>query len=91
MKLTDDKKMAHSNTRSSHHETTEGLKKSKGKVYLLLLGLCTQVLVDKMKQDTIWVMVTELFNLILLFMYISRFLGMDRPSPNLAHVLANTT
>jgi hypothetical protein len=35
MKLMDDKKMVHSNARHSHPETTEGLKKSRGKVYLL--------------------------------------------------------
>jgi hypothetical protein len=52
MKLMDDEKMAHSNAWRSHCETTEGLKESRGKVNLLLLGQCTQVLVDKMKQDT---------------------------------------
>jgi hypothetical protein len=67
MKLMDNKKMAHSNTWRSHCETTEGLKKSIGKVYLLLLGQCTQVLVDKMKQDTTWLRVSELFDQILLF------------------------
>jgi hypothetical protein len=56
MKLIDNKKTAHSNTWCSHRETTEGLKKSRGKVYLLLLGQCTEVMVDKMKQDTTWVM-----------------------------------
>jgi hypothetical protein len=49
MKLMDNKKMAQSNAWHSHRETTEGLKKSRGKVYLLLLGQCNQVLVDKMK------------------------------------------
>jgi hypothetical protein len=65
--------MAHSNAWHSHCETTEGLKKSRGKVYLLLLGQCTQVLVDKMKQDTTWVMVSELFDPILLFKLIKKF------------------
>jgi hypothetical protein len=41
MKLTDDKKMAHSNEWCSHCETTEGLKKSREKVHSLLLGQCT--------------------------------------------------
>ncbi len=45
MKLMDEEKMAHNNAWRSYHETTEGLKKSRGKVYLLLLGQCTQVLV----------------------------------------------
>jgi hypothetical protein len=72
MKLTDDKKMAHSKEWRSHCETTEGLKKNRGKVYLLLLGQCTQVLVNKMKQDTTWVMVSELFGSILLFKLIKK-------------------
>jgi hypothetical protein len=73
MKLTDNKKMAHSNAWHSHRETTDGLKKSRGKVYLLLLGQCNQVLVDKMKHDTIWVTVSELFDPILLFKLIEKF------------------
>ncbi len=52
MKLTNNKKMAHSKAWHNHCETTEGLKMSRGKVYLLLLGQCTQMLVDRMKQDT---------------------------------------
>jgi hypothetical protein len=73
MKLMDDKKIAPSNVWHSNHETTVGLKKSRGKVYLLLLGQCTQVLVKKMKQDTTWVTVSELFYPILLFKLIKKF------------------
>jgi hypothetical protein len=73
MKLMDNEKMAHSNAWCSHHETTEGLKKSRGKVNLLLLGQCTQVLVDKMKQDTTLVTVSELFDPILPFKLIKNF------------------
>jgi hypothetical protein len=54
-------------------ETTKGLKKSRRKVYLLLLGQCTQVLVDKMEQDTTWVMVSESFDPILLLKLIEKF------------------
>jgi hypothetical protein len=42
MKLTKDEKIAHANARRTHRETTESLKKSRGKVYSLLLGQCTQ-------------------------------------------------
>jgi hypothetical protein len=73
MKLMNDKKMAHSNAWRCHHEMTEGLKKSRGKVYLLIRGQCTQMLVDKMKQDTTWVRVSELFDPILLFKLIKKF------------------
>ncbi len=38
-----------------------------------MLGQCTQVLVDKMKQDTTWVMVSKLFDPILLFKHIKEF------------------
>jgi hypothetical protein len=42
-------------------------------MYLLLLGQCTQVLVDKMKQDTTCVMVSDLLDPILLFKLIKKF------------------
>jgi hypothetical protein len=75
MKLTDKEKMAHSNSWHSHCETTDGLKKSRGKVYLLLLGQCTKVLVDKMKQVQPWVMVSKSFDPILLFKLIQNFVS----------------
>ncbi len=50
MKLTKDEKISHSNAWRTHRETTESLKRSRGKVYSLLIGQCTQVLIDKMKQ-----------------------------------------
>jgi hypothetical protein len=54
MKLTNNEKTAHSNAWCTHHESSNSLKKSRGKIYSLLLGQCTQVLVDKMKQDADW-------------------------------------
>ncbi len=73
MKLTDDEKTAHSNTWRTHQETTESLNKSRGKTYSLLLGQCTQVLVDKMKHDTDWVTISESVNPTLLFKLIKKF------------------
>jgi hypothetical protein len=58
MKLTDDEQTAHINARRTHRETTESLMK---KIYSLQLGQCTQVLVDKMKQDTDWVSICDSF------------------------------
>jgi hypothetical protein len=52
MKLTKDEKTSHSNVWRSHCESSNSPKKSRGKIYSLLLGKCTQVLVDKMQQDT---------------------------------------
>ncbi len=73
MKLTDNAKIAHSNAWHTHQETTESLKKSRGRVYSLLLGQCTQVLVDKMKQDANWVTISESFDPSLLFKLIKKF------------------
>jgi hypothetical protein len=73
MKLTEDERISHSNAWRTHREATEGLKKSRGKVYSLLLGLCTQVLIDKMKQDADWVAISESFDPILLFKLIEKF------------------
>jgi hypothetical protein len=41
MRLTDHDKISHSNAWRNHPEITESLKKSRGKVYSLLLGQCT--------------------------------------------------
>ncbi len=73
MKLTDDKKMAHNNAWQSHRKVTAGLKKSHGKIYSLLLGQCTQVLIDKMKQDVDWVTISDSFDPIALFKLIKKF------------------
>ncbi len=73
MKLTKDEKISHSNAWRTHRETTESLKKSRGKVYSLLLGQCTQVLIDKMKQDADWVAISKAFDPILLFKLIEKF------------------
>jgi hypothetical protein len=43
MKLTDNEKTAHSNAWHSHCESSNSLKKSRGKIYTLLLGQWTQV------------------------------------------------
>jgi hypothetical protein len=53
MKLMEDEKIFHSNVWRTHHKITDGLEKSHGKISSLLFMQCTQVLIDKMKQDTI--------------------------------------
>jgi hypothetical protein len=73
MKLTEDKKMLHSNTWCTHREIIDGPKKSHGKIYSLLLGQSTQVLIDKVKQDANWGMVSDLFDPIALFRLIEKF------------------
>jgi hypothetical protein len=73
MKLTDNEQTAHSNAWRTHRETPENLKKSRSKIYSLLLGQCTQVLVDKMMQDTDWVSISDSFDPHLLFKLIEKF------------------
>jgi hypothetical protein len=73
MKLTDNEKTAHSNAWHSHCESSNRLKKSRGKIYSLLLRQCTQVLVDKMKQYADWVKISGLFDPTLLFQLIKKF------------------
>jgi hypothetical protein len=72
MKLTDDEKMAHNNAWLSHREVMDGPKKSRGKIFSLLLGQCTQVLIDKMKQDVDWGTISDSFDPIALFMLIEK-------------------
>jgi hypothetical protein len=73
MKLTNDEKTAHSNAWRSHRNLSNSLKNSRRKIYSLLLGQCTQVLVDKMKQDADWVKISGLFDPTLLFKLIKKF------------------
>ncbi len=74
MKLTKDEKISHSSDWRTHRKTNESLKKSRGKIYTLLFGQCTQVLVDKMKQNVDWVAISESFDPILLFKLIEKFI-----------------
>ena len=73
MKLTDDEKTTHSNAWRTHRELTDLLKTSRGKVYSLLLGQFTQVLINKMKQDNDWVTISTSFNPSLLLKLIEKF------------------
>ena len=52
---------------------TNLVKTSWGKVYSLLLGQCTQVLVDKMEQDNNWVAISTLFNPSIMLKLIKKF------------------
>jgi hypothetical protein len=73
MKLKEDKKMSHSNACCTQRELTNGLKKSRGKIYYLLLRQCTQVLINKMKQNAIWGTVSDSFDPIVIFKLIEKF------------------
>ena len=59
MKTTADEGMAFSNSWCTYRERTDRLVRSRGKVYSLVLGQCTTVLLDKMKQDADWQVVSD--------------------------------
>jgi hypothetical protein len=59
---TADEGMAFSNSWRTYHERTDRLVRSRGKVYSLVLGQCTTVLLDEMKQDADWQVVSESCN-----------------------------
>jgi hypothetical protein len=54
VKTTADEGMAFSNAWRTYHERTDCLVRTQGKVYSLVLGQCTTILLNKMKQDTDW-------------------------------------
>jgi len=49
-----DEGMAFSNSWCTYCERTDRLVRSRDKIYSLVLGQCTTVLLDKMKQDADW-------------------------------------
>jgi hypothetical protein len=54
MELTEDEKIARGDAWHIHCKRDARLKNSRVQVYSLVLGQCTQVLVDKMRQDDDW-------------------------------------
>jgi hypothetical protein len=73
MHHTKNEKTSHSNAWRSHLKSSDSLKKSRGKIYSLLIRQCTQVLVDKMKQDTDWVTTSASFDPISFLKLIKKF------------------
>ena len=58
MQLTDSEKTQHSNEWRTFRERNANLAKHWGQTYSLILGQCSQLLKDKMKQDTDWPVVS---------------------------------
>ena len=54
--------IAFSNSWRTYRERTDRLVRSRGKVYSLVLGQCTTVLLDKMKQEADWQVVSDSYN-----------------------------
>jgi len=59
VKTTADEGMAFSNLWRTYRERTDCLVRSQGKVYSLVLCQCITVLLDKMKQDADWQVVSD--------------------------------
>jgi hypothetical protein len=57
-KLTSEEAMEYSNEMKAHSVQVATLEKHHGQVYLLILGQCTQLLQDKMKQEKAWAQVS---------------------------------
>ncbi len=71
-KLTQAKVLEYSNEFKSHSYRVSNLKKHRGIVYLLIIGQCTQILQDKMKQDKQWSAVSASYNPLDLYKLIER-------------------
>jgi hypothetical protein len=54
IELTDSEKTQRNNEWRTYRERNASLLKHRGQAFLLILGQCTQILQDKMKQDTNW-------------------------------------
>jgi hypothetical protein len=54
MELTDQERLDYSNECRDQSRRVATLETHRGQAYLLILGQCTQLLQDKMKQDASW-------------------------------------
>ena len=54
IKLEEEEKVEYDARVKSHQKKVEDLKTNRGKVYMLIMGQCTQRLVDKLKQERTW-------------------------------------
>ncbi len=74
VKTTADEGMAFSNAWRTYRERTDRLVRSQGKVYSLVLGQCTTVLLDKMKQDADWRAASDSYDPLKLLKLIEKFI-----------------
>ena len=74
VKTTADEAMAFSNSWRTYHERTDRLGLSRGKVYSLVLGQCTTVLLDKLKQDSDWQIVSDSYDPLKLLNLIEKYI-----------------
>jgi len=74
VKTTADEAMAFNNAWRTYRERTDRLVRSRGKVYSLVLGQCTTVLLDKMKQDLDWQATSDSYDPLKLLKLIEKFI-----------------
>ncbi len=74
VKTTTDEGMAFSNAWRTYRERTDRLVRSRGKVYSLVLGQCTTVLLNKMKQDADWQAASDSYDPLKLLKLIEKFI-----------------
>jgi hypothetical protein len=70
--MTMEEEAIHKNAYRSYHEDEQKLIVNRGKVYVLILGQCTQVLKDALKEDDDWVAISESYDAIALFELIEK-------------------
>ncbi len=74
VKTTAEEAMAFSNSWRTYRKRTDRLVCSRGKVYSLVLGQCTTVLLDKMKQDSNWQTVSDSYDPLKLLKLIEKYI-----------------
>ena len=74
VKTTADEAMSFNNAWRTYRERTDRLVRSRGKVYSLVLGQCTTVLLDKMKQDSDWQATSDSYDPLKLLKLIEKFI-----------------
>ena len=70
--LTDSEKTQWSNDWRTYHERNSQLVKNQGQAFSLIMGQCTQLLQDKMKQDVDWEAISTSYNPLLLYHLIEK-------------------
>jgi hypothetical protein len=73
MVLTMDEKAVHTNAHRLYQDNEQKLIANCGKVYTLILGQCTQVLKDKLKDNSDWVPTLENYKGIRLYELIEKY------------------
>ena len=72
IKMTDAEKTANRHAWKLYEDETKALTKDRGQAYALIIGQCTQLLQDKMKQDPDWHTVSKSFNPLALYSLIEK-------------------